>query len=67
MPIVVTRITEQLEFEPGLLEFLEAAAIQPGATLTVTSASPDGTLTVRVGDDYVGIGGRTSERIRVSV
>ena len=43
----VRRITEELEFEPGLLEFLEASAIQPGNAGTVTALSPDGTLTVQ--------------------
>ncbi len=47
-PFTVRRITEELEFEPGLLEFLEASAIQPGNRGTVTAASPDGTLTVEI-------------------
>src|SRR6056297_341641 len=29
-PFTVRRITEELEFAPGLLEFLEESAIQPG-------------------------------------
>ena len=33
----VTRIPEELEFTPGLLEFLEDASIQPGHTGTVTA------------------------------
>ncbi|MFT6764581.1 MAG: DtxR family Mn-dependent transcriptional regulator [Candidatus Aldehydirespiratoraceae bacterium] len=66
-PVVIRRITEELEFQPGLLEFLEASAIQPGATVHIASASPDGTLTVSVGDQVVGIGAFTSERILVSV
>ena len=65
-PVVIRRITEELEFQPGLLEFLEAASIQPGEVVRVTSASPDGTLTVSVGDDVVGIGAFTGERILVS-
>ena len=65
-PVVIRRITEELEFQPGLLEFLEAASIQPGEVVCVTSASPDGTLTVSVGDDVVGIGAFTGERILVS-
>ncbi|MEL6894138.1 MAG: metal-dependent transcriptional regulator, partial [Actinomycetota bacterium] len=64
--MVVRRITEELEFEPGLLEFLEAAAIQPGAKVTISSASPDGTLTLEVGGDHVGVGAHTGERILVS-
>jgi DtxR family Mn-dependent transcriptional regulator len=62
----VRRITEELEFEPGLLEFLEASAIQPGNRGTVTAASPDGTLTVEIGGRHVGVGAFASERILVT-
>jgi DtxR family Mn-dependent transcriptional regulator len=62
---VVTRIPEELEFTPGLLEFLEQANLLPGTTGTVTTASPDGTLTVQVNDSHVGIGAFASQRILV--
>jgi DtxR family Mn-dependent transcriptional regulator len=59
----VSRIPEELEFAPGLLEFLEEAAIAPGVTGTVTAASPDGTITVEIDGRHVGIGPFASERI----
>ena len=62
----VRRITEELEFEPGLLEFLEASAIQPGNRGIVTASSPDGTLTVEIGGHHVGVGAFASERILVT-
>jgi DtxR family Mn-dependent transcriptional regulator len=62
----VRRITEELEFEPGLLEFLEASAIQPGNEGTVTAASPDGTMTVEILGRHIGVGAFASERILVS-
>ena len=62
----VRRITEELEFEPGLLEFLEASSIQPGNIGTVTASSPDGTLTVEIDGRHVGVGAFASERILVS-
>lgn len=62
----VRRITEELEFEPGLLEFLESSAIQPGVTGIVTAASPDGTVTVEVDGRHVGLGAFASERILVT-
>lgn len=62
----VYRITEELEFEPGLLEFLEESAIQPGNTGTVTASSPDGTLTIQIDGRHVGVGSFASERILVS-
>jgi len=62
----ISRITEELEFEPGLLEFLETSAIQPGNRGTVTASSPDGTLTVQIGGNHVGVGAFASERILVT-
>jgi DtxR family Mn-dependent transcriptional regulator len=61
----VTRIPEELEFTPGLLEYLEASSILPGNTGTVTAASPDGTLTVNMGGHRVGVGNFASARILV--
>lgn len=65
-PFTVRRITEELEFAPGLLEFLEASAIQPGNTGTVTASSPDGTLTVEIDGRHIGVGAFASERILVT-
>ncbi len=62
----VGRITEELEFEPGLLEFLEESAIQPGSRGTVTASSPDGTLTVEIAGQHVGVGAFATERILVT-
>jgi DtxR family Mn-dependent transcriptional regulator len=64
--VAVRRITEELEFEPGLLEFLEASAIQPGEAVSVTSASPDRTPMVRAGAIFIGIAPFTNKRILVS-
>ncbi|MEL6890417.1 MAG: metal-dependent transcriptional regulator [Actinomycetota bacterium] len=62
----IERITEELEFAPGLLEFLEESEIQPGNEGTVVASSPDGTLTVTIGDRHVGVGSFASERILVT-
>jgi DtxR family Mn-dependent transcriptional regulator len=61
----ISRITEELEFTPGLLEFLEASALQPGNVGTITAASPDGTLTVEISGKHVGVGAFASARILV--
>src|SRR5688572_31987165 len=66
-PFVVSRIPEELEFTPGLLDFLEQSSLVPGRTSTVAAASPDATTTVPVGGRAVGIGTFASERILVSV
>ena len=63
----VSRIPEELEFTPGLLEFLEDADVVPGKTGTITAASPDGTTTVEVNGRHIGIGAFASQRILVTV
>lgn len=63
---IVRRIPEELEFTPGLLEFLEESAIVPGRSGTVTAVAPDGTLTVEIDGRHVGVGAFASERILVS-
>ena len=62
----VTRIPEELEFAPGLLEFLEEADVVPGRAGTITAASPDGTTTVEIEARHIGIGAFASQRILVS-
>lgn len=63
---VISRIPEELEFTPGLLEFLEQSELTPGSNGTVTASSPDGTLTVEIGGKHVGVGSFASERILVA-
>jgi DtxR family Mn-dependent transcriptional regulator len=62
----VRRIPEELEFTPGLLEFLEQSSLRPGCTGVVTAASPDGTLTIEIDGRHVGVGSFASERILVT-
>jgi DtxR family Mn-dependent transcriptional regulator len=62
----VHRIPEELEFAPGLLEFLEESSLRPGCSGVVTAASPDGTLTVEIDGRHVGVGAFASERILVT-
>lgn len=62
----VRRITEELEFTPGLLDFLEQNSIQPGVDGTITSLSPDGTITVEIEGRHVGISEFVAARILVT-
>lgn len=62
----VSRIPEELEFEPGLLEFLESNSLQPGRTGVLTALSPDGTATVEIDGRHVGIGSFAAQRILVT-
>jgi DtxR family transcriptional regulator, Mn-dependent transcriptional regulator len=62
----VRRITEELEFTDGLLDFLEESDMRPGEVGTVTAISPDGTTTVEVHGRHVGIGSFVGARILVT-
>ena len=64
-PFTVSRITEELEFTDGMLEFLEESTLMPGHIGEVTAVSPDGTITVAIGDQHVGVGSFAAERILV--
>jgi len=66
VPFRVARIPEELEFAPGLLDFLEQSSILPGREGTITAASPDGTLTVEIDGRHVGVGSFASARILVT-
>jgi len=61
----INRIPEELEFTPGLLDFLEGASILPGRSGMLTSASPDGTMTIEIEGHHVGVGSFASARILV--
>jgi DtxR family Mn-dependent transcriptional regulator len=62
----VSRIPEELEFAPGVLDFLESSSLLPGHEGVVTAASPDGTTTVEIAGAHVGIGAFASGRILVT-
>lgn len=62
----VSRIPEELEFTPGMLEFLETSSLVPGSQGTVTAAAPDGSRTVEVDGRHVGVGTQASARILVT-
>ena len=55
-----------LEFEPGVLEFLEQCHIVPGATGTVSATAPDGTVTLQIDDRTFGVGAFAADRILVA-
>ena len=63
---IVERIPEELEFQPGLLEFLEESNLIPGENGKVTAVSPDGTTTVEVKGTMIGVGAFASQRILVT-
>lgn len=63
---VVRRITEELEFTEGMLDFLETSSITPGSQGTVTAMAADGSAMVEIGGAAVDVGGFAAARILVS-
>ena len=62
----VTRIPEELEFVPGMLEFLERSRLVPGSSGLVRRLDEDGTMLVAVDDEDVNLDPRASARILVT-
>jgi DtxR family Mn-dependent transcriptional regulator len=61
----VTRIPEELEFTPGLLDFLEDSHILPGHSGTVTASRNDGVVSIRIDGRDVDVDSFASARILV--
>lgn len=64
---VVSRIPEELEFTPGLLDFLQQACILPGHHGEVSAKPDDGTMSVLIDGRTVAVDAFSSARILVTV
>lgn len=62
----VSRIPEELEFTPGLLEFLESSSLLPGQSGTVTNIADEGTTVVEIDGQPVTITKFATQRILVT-
>lgn len=62
----VSRIPEELEFTPGLLEFLESSSLLPGHSGTVTAVAPKGITVVEIDGQTVEIDQFATQRILVT-
>ena len=62
----VSRIPEELEFTPGLLEFLESSSLLPGHSGTVTALAPKGITVVEIDGQSVEIDQFATQRILVT-
>jgi DtxR family transcriptional regulator, Mn-dependent transcriptional regulator len=66
-PMVLERISEELELDPEIMGFLDDSGLRPGARVARVAATPDGTLTVRVdGEEQVGVGKFIADRLFVT-
>jgi DtxR family Mn-dependent transcriptional regulator len=63
---VIRRIPEELEFAPGILEFLEEARILPGNEGVITEATDQGGYRIAIEGGLVEVNAFASDRILVS-
>jgi DtxR family Mn-dependent transcriptional regulator len=63
----VSRIPEELEFTPGMLEFLETSHLVPGSHGTVQTGTGTGDMTVLVDGTSVTVDSFATVRILVTV
>lgn len=63
----VSRIPEELEFSPGMLEFLENTNLMPGLSGEVTSTNDKGDMTLSVDGHNIVVEKFATERILVTV
>ena len=62
----VARIPEELEFAPGVLDFLEEACILPGHSGVRTGTDGDGNVIIEIDGHRVGVDAFASSRILVT-
>lgn len=61
---VVERISEELELDHEIMDFLDVNGLRPGAQVEAITRTPDGILTVRVNDTaQVGLSAFIAERV----
>jgi DtxR family transcriptional regulator, Mn-dependent transcriptional regulator len=66
-PMVLHRISEELELDNEIMGFLDESGLRPGATVKLVTQTKDGTLTVSVGKgERVGISPFIAERLFVA-
>jgi DtxR family Mn-dependent transcriptional regulator len=54
--VVLERLTEDLELDLGVMRYFEENGLMPGAEIRVGGVAPDGTMTLEVDGNRVGLG-----------
>jgi DtxR family Mn-dependent transcriptional regulator len=62
----VSRIPEELEFTPGLLDFLQQSSILPGRRGEISETNHDGTMSVVIDGNTISVSAFASSRILVT-
>jgi DtxR family Mn-dependent transcriptional regulator len=59
------RLTEDLELDLDVMRFFERSGLMPGAEISVLSMAPDGTMTLEVAGEKVGLGAHLADNLWV--
>jgi DtxR family transcriptional regulator, Mn-dependent transcriptional regulator len=59
------RLTEDLELDLDVMRYFEDSGLMPGSVLEVLAVAPDGTMTLEVGGEKVGLGGHLADNLWV--
>ena len=63
--VVLERLTEDLELDLDVMRFFEDGGLMPGASIRVLAMAPDGTMTLEVGGEKVGLGSHLADNLWV--
>jgi DtxR family transcriptional regulator, Mn-dependent transcriptional regulator len=59
------RLTEDLELDLTIMRFFEESGLLPGAEIDVVGVAPDGTMTLSIGGENVGLGPHLTDNLWV--
>jgi DtxR family transcriptional regulator, Mn-dependent transcriptional regulator len=59
------RLTEDLELDLEVMRYFEESGLMPGAAITVLAVAPDGTMTLEIEGEKVGLGGHLADNLWV--
>ena len=59
------RLTEDLELDLSVMRYFEDSGLMPGADIRVLGTAPDGTMTLEVAGDKVGLGSHLADNLWV--
>ena len=63
--VVLERLTEDLELDLDVMRFFEDGGLMPGASIRVLAMAPDGTMTLEVAGEKVGLGSHLADNLWV--
>jgi DtxR family Mn-dependent transcriptional regulator len=63
--VVLERLTEDLELDLAIMRFFEESGLMPGAEIEVQGLAPDGTMTLSVRGETVGVGPHLTDNLWV--